>query len=89
MKIRNLFLKDPDYFYKVCTEALNKHIPRKKKHVYGKNKRFKNKALKYPTKADRMSYSKQRNFCTSLLREDKKIHFADLNLKYIKTFGKL
>ena len=89
MKIRNLFLKDPDYFYKDCTEALNKHIPRKKKHVCGENKRFKNKALKYPTKTDRISYSKQRNFCTSLLREEKKIHFVDLNLKHIKVFGKL
>ena len=39
------FLKDPDYFYKVCTEVLNKHAPPKKKYVRGNNKPFMNKAI--------------------------------------------
>ena len=39
------FVKDPDCFYKVCTEVLNQHAPRKKKYVRGNNKRFMNKAL--------------------------------------------
>ena len=62
------FLKDFDYFYKVCTEVLNKHAPPKKKYVPGNNKPFMNKAilkaimlrkklrnklLKYPTTANR------------------------------------
>ena len=66
------FLKDPYYFYKVCTEVLNKHVPRKKKYVRGNNKPFMNKAvskavmlrtkisnklLKCPTTANRISYS--------------------------------
>ena len=41
----NLFLKDHDYFYKVCTEALNKHTSRKKKNICEENKPFKNKAI--------------------------------------------
>ena len=39
------FVKDPDCFYKVCTEVLNQHAPRKKKYVRRNNKRFMNKAL--------------------------------------------
>ena len=39
------FVKDPDCFYKVCTEVLNQHAPRKKKYVCGNNKPFMNKAL--------------------------------------------
>ena len=61
------FLKDPDYFYKVCTEVLNKHAPRKKKIYSWKCKpltiktiskaimlraKFRNKLLKYPTPAN-------------------------------------
>ena len=34
------FLKDPEYFYKVLTEVLNKHVPPKKKYVRGNNKPF-------------------------------------------------
>ena len=39
------FVKDPNYFYKVCTEVLNQHVPHKKKYVGGNNQRFINKAL--------------------------------------------
>ena len=38
------FVKDPDCFYKVCTEFLNQHAPHKKKYVPG-DKRFMNKSL--------------------------------------------
>ena len=36
------FLKDPDFFVKLRTEVLNKHAPRKKKHVRASNKSFMN-----------------------------------------------
>ena len=39
------FVKDPNCFYKVCTEVLKQHAPRKKKYVRGNNKRFMVKAL--------------------------------------------
>ena len=63
--------KDPDYFYKVCTEVLNKHAPPKKKYFLGNNKPFMNKAiskvimlrtkirnklLRYSTTVNRISY---------------------------------
>ena len=39
------FVKDPDCFYKVCTEVLNQHALRIKKSLRGNNKRFMKKAL--------------------------------------------
>ena len=39
------FVKDPDCFYKVCTEVFNQYAPRKKKYVHRNNKPFTNKAL--------------------------------------------
>ena len=38
-------LNDPDCFYKVCAEVLNRHAPQKKKYVRGNNKPFTNKTL--------------------------------------------
>ena len=38
-------VKDPDCFYKVCTEVVSQHAPRKKKYVRGNNQPFMNKAL--------------------------------------------
>ena len=92
------FVKDPDCFYKVCTEVLNQHAPRKKKYDCGNNKRFmnkvlskaimqrtklRNKFLKDPSAANKFSYNKQRNWCVSLLRKEKEKYFANLNEKDI------
>ena len=91
-------LNDPDCFYKVCVEVLNQHAPQKKKHVRGKNKPFlnktlskaimqrtklRNKFLKDPTEHNKTSYTKQRNWCVSLLRKEKNEYFANLNEKDI------
>ena len=92
------FVKDPDCFYKVCTEVLYQHAPRKKKYVRGNNKQFMNKALskaimqrtklrnrflKDPSAANKFSFNKQRNWCVSLLQKEKKKYFANLNKKDI------
>ena len=92
------FVKDPACFYKVCTGVLNQHAPRKKKYARRNNKPFMNKALskavmqrtklsnkflKDPSAANKFSYSKQRNWCVSLLRKEKKKYFANLNEKDI------
>ena len=89
-------LNDPDCFYKVCAEVLNRHAPEKKKYVRRKNKTFmnktlsqaiiqrtklRNKFLKDPTEHTKISYTKQRNWCVSLLRKEKKGYFANLNEK--------
>ena len=95
------FVKDPDCFYKVCTEVLNQHAPRKKKYVRGNNKRFMNKALskaimqrtklrnkflKDPSAENKFSYNKQRNWCVSLLRKEKKKYFTNFETKSREKF---
>ena len=92
------FVKDPDCFYKVCTEVLNQHAPRKMKYVRGNNKRFmnmalskatmqrkklRNKFLKDPSAESKFSYNKQRNWCVLLFRKEKKKYFANLKEKDI------
>ena len=91
-------LNDPDRFHKVCAEILNRHAPLKKKYVRGNNKPFmnktlsqaimqrtklRNKFLKDPTKHNKISYTKQRNWCVLLLRKEKKEYFVNLNEKDI------
>lgn len=51
-----------------------------------------NELVKYPATANITFYSKQRNFCVSLLRKETKKYFATLNVKKEQTtkhFGKL
>ena len=38
-------VKNPDLFFNICHEVLNKHAPRKKKCIRGNNKPFMTKAL--------------------------------------------
>ena len=92
------YVKNQDLFFNICHEVLNKHAPRKKKYIRGNNKplmtktlskaimqrtRLRNKFLKNPTNQNRLSYTKQRNFCLSLLSKEKKEYFANLNEKDI------
>ena len=81
------YVKNHDLFFNICHEVLNKHAPRNKKYIRGNNKplmaktlskaimqrtRLRNKFLKNPTNQNRLSYTKQRNFCLSLPRKKKK-----------------
>ena len=45
--------------------------------------RFRKKFLKNPTDLNKVLYNKQRNYCVSLLRKEKKEYFAKLNEKAI------
>ena len=45
--------------------------------------RFRNKFLKNPNDQNKLLYNKQRNYCVSLLRKEKKETFARLNEKDI------
>ena len=69
---------------------------RDEKYVRGNNKSFmnktlsqaimqrtklRNKFLKDPTEHNKILYTKQRNWCVSLLRKEKKEYFANLNEK--------
>ena len=43
--------------------------------------RLRTKFLKNPINQNRLTYTKQRNFCLSFLRKEKKEYFANLNEK--------
>ena len=88
------YSKNPDKFYEICHSVLNDHAPRKKKYIRGNNKpfmtkafsrvvmqrtRLRNKFLKNPSEENKLRYNKQRNFCVSLLRKEKKEYFAKIN----------
>ena len=96
---RNIdYTKNPDVFFEVCQNELNHHTPRKRKYIRGNNKPFmtkalsesimerthlKNKFLKNPTNENRLAYTRKINFYVSLLRNEKKEYFANLNEKNI------
>ena len=92
------YSKSPDKFYEICHSVLNDHTPRKTKYIRGNNKPFKIKAfsravmqrtqlkykfLKSPSEENKLLYNKQRNFCASLLRKEKKEYLAKINEKDI------
>ena len=92
------YTENPQLFFELCRDELELHVPRKKKYFRGNNKPFMTKALsksimermrlrnnflKNPIVANKLAYTKQRNFCVSLLRKVKREYFANLNEKNI------
>ena len=90
--------RNPEKFYEICHSVLNDHAPRKKKYIRGNNKpfmtkafsravmqrtRLRNKFLKNPSEENKLLSNKQRNFCVSLLRKEKKEYFSKINEKDI------
>ena len=95
------FINNDDGFQRFChisLDALNKHVPRKKKHARGNQMSFFNKELSKAimtrtklrniflqnrSEENRIRYTKQRNFCVSLLRKTKKRYYENLNEKSV------
>ena len=89
-----------------CERILYIHAPRKDRYARGnhmpfmnkalsketmKRTRLRNKFLKDRSEENKKKYSKQRNYCVSLLRKSKSDYFGNLNEKNIndnKTFWK-
>ena len=89
-----------------CKRILDIHAPHKQKYARGNHMPFMNKALskeimtrtrlrnkflKDRSEENKKKYSKQRNYCVSLLRKSKSNYFGNLNDKNIndnKTFWK-
>ena len=84
-----------DDFKEVFMKVLNQHAPMKKKFIRGNNAPFMNQTLskafmhrsklknrynKNPTEVNKMSYYKQRNYCVSLLRKEKRKYYNNLDL---------
>ena len=80
------YTKKPELFFELCRNELEHRAPRKKIEIRGNNKpfmtktlsksntdrtRLRNNFLKNPTVANRLAYTKQRNFYVSLLRKVK------------------
>ena len=92
------YTKNPQLFFELCQNEIEHHAPRKKKYLCGNNKPFMTKALsksimertrlrntvlKNPIVANKLAYTKQRNFSVSLLKKVKREYFANLNEKNI------
>ena len=85
-----------DEFKDIFMQILNKYAPMKKKCIRGNNAPFMNKTLckafmhrsklknkfnKIPTEDNKRLYEKQRNFCVSLLKKEKRNYYNNLDLK--------
>ena len=87
-----------DAFENLVLQTLDKMAPIKQKHIRGNqspfmNKdihkaimtrtRLRNRFLKEPTQMNRLAYKKQRNYCVSLMRQNKKLYYGSLNVNHI------
>ena len=87
-----------DAFENLVLQTLDKMAPIKQKHIRGNQSRFmnkhihkaimtrtrlRNKLLKEPTQLNRLAYKKQRNYCVSLMRQNKIQYYGSLNVNHI------
>jgi len=93
---KNMCYKD---FNDIFMKILNSHAPVKQKVIRGNNAPFMNKTLskafmhrsklknnfnKNPTEENKQLFKKQRNFCVSLLKREKKKYYNNLDLNIFK-----
>ena len=95
----NTWNNDVSNFIDICMRTLDKHAPLKKKYIRGNHRPFMNKELPKATmhrsklrnnflrhrfnENRKKKYSKQLNYCVSLLRRIKKGYYSNLNEKII------
>ena len=92
----NIEATDLNKFVTVCIDTLNNHAPSKKKYIRGNHLLYMNKELskeimhrtrprdnflRNRSDENKRKYSKQRNYCVSLLRKTKKNYYNNLNEK--------
>ena len=85
-------------FENLFIELINKHVPLKVKFIRANNSPFMNKTLpkafmtrsrlrnkifKSPISANELTYKRYRNFCTRLVRKEKKTYYSTLYPKLI------
>ena len=86
-------------FMNVCYKALDQCAPKKKKYIRANNSPFVNKSIKkaimnrtrlrnkyfkHKTFENKLAYTKQRNYCLSLIRKAKTEYFGNLDEKTVK-----
>ena len=96
MKNILIIIKNLTNILKFCHILLNIYAPKKKKYIRENDKpfmtkafskdvmqktRFRNNFLKNPTDQNKLIYNKQRNFCVSLLRKEKKVYLKNKRIK--------
>ena len=77
-----------DAFENLILQTLDKVAPIRQKHIRDNQAiitrtRLKNRFLKEPTPINRLSQKKPRNYCVSLMRENKKQYYGSLNANHI------
>ena len=87
-----------DAFENLVLQTLDKMAPIKQKHIRDNKSpfmkkdihktimtrtRLRNRFLKEPTQMNRLAYKKQRNYCVSLMRQNKKQYYGSLNVNHI------
>ena len=95
-----------EVFQIFCKKVLNYHAPCKQKYAQGnhlpfmnktiykeimKRTRLRNRFLKDRNDYNKREFSKQRNYCVSLVRKSKKLYYSNLDEKKVtdnKTFWK-
>ena len=97
--LRVLSITTYDEFKDIYLEILNLHCPMKLKYVRGNNATFMNKDLsrafmcrsklknqfnKNPTEANKILYNKQRNYCVSLVKKERRKYYNDLDPKILE-----
>ena len=95
-KIMNTESLSLQHFQNCFLELLDVHAPQKQKVVRGNNApfmsktlskafmtraRLKNRYYKNSTPENKLAYTKQKNFCTNLLKREKKKYYSDLDTK--------
>ena len=91
--------QDVDDFLIFCNKILDQYVRRKEKYVRGNHSPFINKNLakaimlrtklrniflKNRTDGNKNRYTKQKNFCVTLLRKSKREYFSNLNEKNVR-----
>merc|ERR1712240_218783 len=78
------FLEDAPLKEKVLRGNNAPFMNRTLSQAYSTRARLKNKKQKYPTQRNEDLYWKQRNFCVSLTRKEKKRHYNSIDLSVMK-----
>ena len=100
-KLESLDLED---FQNTFHQILDAHAPKKQKVVRGNNAPFMNKTLskafmtiarlrnkyyKNPSSENKLSFTKQKNLCTNLLKREKKKYYNNLDIKIFDSNKKI
>ena len=85
-------------FHKIFMELLDRHIPPKKRYIRANSApymnnvlnhavmlrtRLRNKYLRNKNEASKKAYNRQRNYCVSLFRKERRKYYENLNVKCI------